>query len=174
MRGAYLDRTPPATLYADGGVIAFNPSPYGGTWAWCGVDLAGERFATSSGIVPTEPGEPPITNNQMEWIACVRALDSLPDGWSGILASDSQVTLGRLFSGWAMSNLPELWIKRWFQVKKRLGTVTPMLLKGHPTPYELKTGRTAKGAPVSPHQVWCDEECSRLAVEFLREQGRAA
>lgn len=167
MRGGYLDRTPPAALYADGGVIQSNPSSIGGTWAWCGVDLAGERFAVSSGVVLATPQEPEITNNQMEFVAAVRALDSLPDGWIGILASDSQVTIGRLFWGWAMNNLPELWLKRWLQVKGRLGKVTPLLLKGHPSASELRTGRAANGSPVSVHQVFVDEECQRLAGEYV-------
>jgi len=80
---------------------------------------------------------------------------------------DSQVTIGRLFWGWAMNNLPELWVRRWLQVKGRLGKITPLLLMGHPSASELRTGRAANGSPVSVHQVFVDEECQRLAREYV-------
>jgi hypothetical protein len=42
------------------------------------------------------------------------------------------------------------------------------LVKGHPTEYNFEQGHR-KGKPVSIHNVWCDEECSRLARKYVEE-----
>jgi hypothetical protein len=38
------------SVYADGGVIGANPSPKGGTWAWCHVNDADHRVKSGSGL----------------------------------------------------------------------------------------------------------------------------
>ena len=159
-------------VYSDGGVIQRNPSPIGGTWAWCAVDKHNTRIAHASGVTPA-PYEDTISNNVMEFIAAVRALESLPDGWTGTLYSDSQVTLGRLCQGWKLTGLPLGWIQRGSAVIQRLGTITPILLQGHPTKADLERGIGAKrGYPVSEHNVWCDQACQAVARQYL--ESRAA
>lgn len=92
-------------LYCDGGVIAKNPSPIGGTWAWCGVNAQGIRVIRQGGVVPAIPRRP-VTNNHTEQIAITKALEAMPDGWSGIVHSDSYVALGRFSSAGAKRICP--------------------------------------------------------------------
>lgn len=161
-----ITERPIIALYADGGLIGRNPSPIGGTWAWCGVTAGGVRIIERSGSIPA-PGGRPITNNHTEFIAATLALEAMPDGWSGKLYSDSQITLGRLFWRWAIRNLPKNVYVRGIAALERLGNVEPVLLQGHPTKADLLHGIGAKrGLPVSEHNVWCDQACGREALIF--------
>jgi ribonuclease HI len=163
------DLTQVVALYADGGCIRKNPSPFGGTWAWCGVSAAGERIIERGGVVEAKPGQF-ITNNHMEQIAITLALEAMPEGWSGRVLSDSQVALGRVFRGWARRNLPRNVSERSARAVKRLGRIETVLLQGHPTRADLEAGTGKKrGLPVSEHNVWCDGECSRRAALFMAE-----
>lgn len=163
-------------LYVDGGVIADNPSDLGGTWAWCWVDdpdhRRGTRIRTASGIVVPAPGSA-ITNNYTEMLAMAQGLESLPDDWSGIIYSDSEVTLGRVFRGNSTSGIPVVLMDRVVRSLARIldpsrpDKVQYSNLKGHPTRAELSSGWSADGRPVSVHQVWCDKECKKLARAFL-------
>jgi ribonuclease HI len=157
-----------AAIYCDGGVIAKNPSPYGGTWAWVAVDAAGELVRQDSGTIDARG----ITNNVTEFVAAIYALEAVPQGWSGTLYSDSQVTLGRLFHGWALGGLGVRLINRGSAVLKRLGKVEPVLLQGHPTKADLEAGIDKKrGLPVSRFNQLCDQECQRLARRYLQQLG---
>src|SRR4051794_41446106 len=90
------------SIYADGGVIDRNPSSIGGTWAYCHVDDDDNRISEQGGIfIPSPRGL--VTNNRMEFLALLSALEALPSGWSGRVCSDSRVTLGRLFHSWKMT-----------------------------------------------------------------------
>lgn len=154
------------SLYCDGGVVKKNPSPFAGTWAWCGVNASGERIIEQGGLVPVKAGQF-ITNNHTEQMAIVRALEAMPDGWSGTVYSDSQIALGRVFCGWRTINLPRNVINRTAAALARMGKIEHVLLQGHPTKADLKRGIGAKrGFPVSIHNVWCDEECGRQARLF--------
>lgn len=158
----------PVAIYADGGVIKKNPSPYGGTWAWCGVDELGNRVIESSGVF--EPVKNPVTNNWSEQVAITRALEFMPAGWSGTVYSDSMIALGRVFDGWRLKNLPSAIARRSAIALARLGTVKPSLLQGHPTRKDLETGVGKKrGYPVSVHNVWADKECGRVGREFMEK-----
>jgi hypothetical protein len=160
-------------LYVDGGVIAANPSPYGGTWAWCHVDeerhTQGTIIRTGSGIVLPHPPYDAITNNYAEMLAMVEGLESLPDGWGGPIYSDSDVTLGRVFRGNATAGLPAAFMSRVAMALSRLdlSTLTYHLVRGHPNQEELYYGWDSKGRIVSRHNVWCDKECKELARSYL-------
>lgn len=168
------DLTTVVAVYTDGGCITRNPSDVGVTWAYCFVNAAGERIASDSGVISAPPGRP-LTNNQAEYAAAVRALEALPAGWSGPLYSDSQNTLGRLCWGWATRNLPPAWVARGQAALARLGPITPVLLQGHPTAADLRAGVGAKrGLPVSIHNCWADQECTRQATAYLQQKGAAA
>lgn len=160
--------------YADGGIIGRNPSPIGGTFAWCHVDEAGERVRVGSGMVLPGDGDLPdlITNNVTEFAALVCCLEALPDGWSGPVHSDSRVTLWRLFHGWKMTGVPWSLVSFGSRALCRLGTLTPVLLDGHPTKAQLAAGVGKRGGPVSPFNVWCDTECQRLAASTTKGDGR--
>jgi len=151
-------------IYADGGTIGGNPSPVGGTYAWCHVDAADRRVAWDSGRLKVRP---PVTNNQAELYAVLAALATLPDGWSGHVCSDSQVTLGRVCGEGEKrsTNIPRGWIERLAYHRGRLGELVPVQLDGHPTKAELEAGIGHRGNPVSVHNVWCDEACRREACD---------
>lgn len=156
-------------VYADGGVIQINPSPIGGTWAWCHVNVTGERIATGSAVITPRQSCPLITNNLTEMIALVRGLAALPEGWAGVVYSDSQITLGRMFEGWKMNAIPPMLIKQGIEAKARLNwrQCTYVLLDGHPTKAQLAAGKGKRGQPVSEYNVWCDQECGRVGKVFL-------
>jgi ribonuclease HI len=176
-----LDHT--AALYCDGGVISKNPSTLGGTWAWRAVTDHGHVIEERSGWVAA-PVKRPITNNHTEQIAITLALEAMPDGWSGVLYSDSMIALGRVFLGWRGNNLPKNIQQRSDAARKRLGWIDCILLKGHPNKSMLKAGycyeyshryyfelqenekRAACVFPVSEHNVWCDEACAYSARNF--------
>lgn len=164
-------------VYADGGVIGRNPSPYGGTWAYTHVNADGERIAEDSGtIVPEWAGVDLVTNNLTELYAVVRGLLALPAGWSGVVYSDSQITLGRLFHGWAWNNIPE-WLYR--DAEAAMGRLAwtrcePVLLDGHPSKAQLAAGIGKRGNRVSMHNVWCDKACGAQARAFLAEMNEVA
>lgn len=157
-------------LYCDGGVIKRNPSHIGGTWAFCGINAEGERVLSRGGVVPAN-GKP-VTNNHTEQIAITLALEAMPDGWSGVVYSDSQIALGRVFKGWSTKNLPRNISERSKAALRRLGKVRYVHLKGHPTKEELRNGVDNRfGCPVSIFNVWCDAECSRQSRAYLSKLG---
>jgi ribonuclease HI len=168
-----MEQAKVVAIYADGGVIKKNPSVIGGTWAWCGVDADGNRVIGEGGVVAAPSGRT-ISNNHMEQIALVKAMEAMPEGWSGMVYSDSQVALGRVFLNWATNNLPKNIIERTNAARLRLGKLQWRLLQGHPTKAELATGWGKKrDLPVSIHNVWCDEECTRQAKTYLAQQEAA-
>lgn len=158
-------------LYADGGVIFKNPSPYGGTWAFCLVK-DNEIISSGSGIIlPSEFGGKPVTNNVSEMYAVIKGLESLPENWSGIVYSDSQVTLGRVFGVFkSFDGIPHSLRIALYNAKGRLSNkhkIGHILVAGHPTKKELASGTGKNGNIVSRFNVWCDKECTRLSKEFL-------
>lgn len=153
-------------LYTDGGVIQVNPSPFGGTWAWCLVE-AGQRIRQDSGILLPTADYPAITNNVTELYALVAGIEALPLDWSGIVFSDSWVSLQRLFLGAKLKNVPAWLVERLQAIRTsgRLSRMTYVLLDGHPTAAQLQIGRGKRGGPVSEFNVWCDAECNRVGRE---------
>lgn len=98
-------------LYADGGVIDKNPSPIVGTWAWVLADSRDKLRAQGSGIIiPSEISldAVTVTNNQTELLSILQGLGMVNyKGWKlRYIYSDSQVTLGRVFKGHALNNIP--------------------------------------------------------------------
>lgn len=158
-------------LFTDGGVIGPNPSPLGGTWAWCLV-VNNDRIAYhASGIVtPKDIGLPTVSNNVTELLAAVEGLDNAvpqPVDWF----TDSGVTLWRLTTGKKWAGVPD-WLKA-RAIACRPGVKSATLLGGHPNKAELASGRRKDGKPVSEWNVWCDHECNRLAAEFRAKAGAA-
>ena len=170
-------------LFTDGGLIGSNPSPKGGTWAWCGVSKDGEHVREVSGYLltkgaPEGAGNPRVrsdvvANNDSEWYAAMRALEAMPEGWSGILASDSSVTLSRLQKirdGEFLRTFRMDWWGRANRAFGRLGKVQFVQLAGHPTKKQLEDGykltEDGQRVKVSRHQVWCDSACSELAKTY--------
>lgn len=175
------DRTIVA-LFCDGGLIGRNPSEKGGSWAWCGVDKDGEHIREVSAYLLTKSttcpghariGSDVVTNNDSEIYAALRALEAMSDGWTGVLATDSQVTIERL-EKCRLGQLPTAvrmdWYSRIHCAFKRLGKVRLVHLAGHPTKAELEAGKRVKEdgteVRVSRHNVWCDKACTELAKTY--------
>jgi hypothetical protein len=161
--------------YADGGVIGRNPSLVGGTWAWCHVSTDLRVVADpylylvqrgSGLLLPEKVGGIPVSNNHSEYYALARCLKELPEGWSGTVYSDSQITLGRFFLGWRHENVPPAWEAHMRALLARLGEVKWVLLDGHPTRAQLAAGKGKRGNPCSSFNVWCDSQCTRQAREM--------
>lgn len=166
--------------FADGGVIAKNPSEHGGTWACLfleeGQNAVEEDVKVYSGIVtPGQAGLRAISNNYTELLACVEALERLPDEWAGTLFTDSHCTRCRLVNAApSMSGIPEDLQSRLWTARGRMGSFKVILLDGHPTKAQLASGIGKRGNPCSRWNVVCDKECGRLALEFLSKLPRPA
>jgi len=157
-------------LYVDGGVCGKNPSPVGGTWAWCQVEN-GEMIRQGSGIItPEDIGLPVVSNNFTEIYAAIRGLQSMPEDWAGTIFTDSLITLRRITKGGKFNGIPE-WLRASVGALKQDRKWQAVLVKGHPSREDLERGCTMDGKPVSAWNVFCDKECNRLAMGFKRDNG---
>lgn len=158
----------PDEIYTDGGVIGPNPSRHGCTWTFLHVS-AGQVLLKRSGIItPADLDIDEVTNNVSETIALVRALESIPADWSGVVFTDSMVARQRLLNPKLMGSLPVYLKKRVAVLQRRKLDIR--LVAGHPTEQELKQGYANRNRfPVSIHNVACDRECTRLAKLFLED-----
>lgn len=160
-------------IYADGGVILKNPSPIGGTYAIRLIHDDGQIEQHSGVLLPKHGYREVVSNNVSELAAVLAGLRYVPDDWKGVVYSDSWVTLQRVFHGAKCNNVPRWLMDRLeMQVNRlRLGTrITYVLLDGHPTKAQLAEGIGKRGNMVSEHNVWCDQECGRVAKKYLQEQ----
>lgn len=161
---------PAAAVYADGGVIRINPSPFGGTWAACHVAMDGTHVWEDAGVILPEEVGGPVTNNQTEFYAMLAGLEALPADWCGAILSDSHVTLIRFCNEAPLRGIPEAWQSRMKEVLLRLGRLTPVQLDGHPTKAQLTSGYGKRGNRVSRHNVWCDLRCQVVGKDYMRER----
>lgn len=159
-------------LYCDGGVIAVNPSNFGGTFAWRLVYEDGTARGAGSVLTFSRNGGP-VTNNQTEMLALLTGLERLPNDWAGTIYSDSQITLGRVFESWKWTHIPA-WMHVMFKMQRqRLENweqIKYVLLAGHPTRAQLFSGVGKHGYPVSEHNVWCDKACRQAGESWLSAQ----
>lgn len=156
------------SIYSDGGCLGKNPSPHGGTWAWCLVH-EDQRVQHGSGLVfPADVGVASVSCNLTELLAAVLALEAMPDRWSGMLWTDSEVTLKRLRKPrqTRFRNIPMALVCRVVAAVERCLDLQVKLVAGHPNRQELSEGLSKKKVPVSVHNVWVDKECTRLASEW--------
>lgn len=177
------DRSKVVELWCDGGVLKKNPSPYGGTWAFCGVDPMADELIYGESALVLAPDGLFITNNDTEIMAVIKALESVPEGWAGRVFTDSQVTIRRFEL--IAQDKPE-WIKRIprnillraMQAFNRAGELTWILVKGHPERQDLEIGYYEKDLVrgyetprvVSKYNIWCDAECGKHASQWKEEQ----
>lgn len=165
---------PVAAVYADGGVIRINPSPFGGTYAACHVATDGTHLWEASGVVlPVEVGGP-VTNNQTEFYAALIGLEALMETDRKIaLCSDSHVTLIRFTASAPCRNIPEDWVRRMDEVILR-NKILAIQLDGHPTQKHLASGFGSRGNRVSRHNVWCDLACAVAGRDYMTNLHRGA
>lgn len=169
-------------LFADGGMMPSpkpypaSRSPYGGTWAFCGIDITGKVIVDGYGFIPASLSGgslETVTNNMSEYAAAGAALEVIPDGYSVWLCLDSLVTISRICSGARTNGLPPSWVAKVQRRKDALGRIRPLLLKGHPSQADLLAGyKIVDDAemPVSSFNVYVDALCNlakRIAVERL-------
>ncbi len=158
-------------LFTDGGVAGKNPSPVGGSWAWCLVaDNTIVRWACGF-VQPVDIGREKITNNDTEGLAALLALEAMEEKWNGILHTDSLVTLYRLKrrQPW---QLPAFMRERIMLLRQRK-RIKVELVKGHPTAKDLANGVHANGSPVSEWNVFCDDRCNEVIQEFLQRKAKS-
>jgi ribonuclease HI len=170
----YNEALPPVrgatALFADGGVIGRNPSTVGGTYCYVALDGAENVLDLAGGVItPAEARMPAISNNLTELLALVAGLEAMPEGWHGTVYSDSQVSLGRLFQGWKITNIPGWLVARTTRALRRVDTerIWHVLLDGHPSKAQLAAGVGSRGHSVSVWNCRCDAECRRLAQVYL-------
>jgi ribonuclease HI len=163
-------------IYTDGGCILRNPSPHGITWAWQFVS-DGEVLRSASGVYTVADAGLPfqvLGNNTGELIAAVRALESAPDDWRGLLHTDSQNTLRRLTQAiFKTGGVPQTIVERLMVQRNRFRIIRVVLLDGHPTKEQLRLGLGKRGAPVSIFNVNCDEMCQKEAHNYLLQKGQS-
>lgn len=157
-------------LYTDGGVIQKNPSPIGGTWAYCVVSPDGDLLYEDYDVVPAKKLGGMATNNQMELLAIIRGLQTITRDSIVHMCSDSQVSLQRVFLGASMSNIPDWMVDALEIEKSRLALFKKFkytLLAGHPTKAQLVDGFGKNHHPVSKWNVWVDGLCHKAADEYM-------
>ena len=92
---------PQYTVYTDGG-CAFNPGGPGGYGAVIIENATDVQEVVTDGYRST-------TNNRMEIMALVAALEALPDGASVLAYSDSQYLINCFAGAWARNKNHDLW-----------------------------------------------------------------
>lgn len=153
------------TVYADGGCVGKNPSAAGGTWAFALAGSDDEHVIRVSGSFTTEEvGFATVDNNLSETVALLIALEQMPDGWGGLVVSDSLNAIRRVIAPGTQkfSLCPQSVIDRCHANRGRLGELSVLLVAGHPSKKQLAAG-VKNGRPVRAHQAWCDRECKRQA-----------
>jgi ribonuclease HI len=163
--------------YCDGGCINCNPSPVGGTWAYCFVDAEGDIVAYKSGVIsPQGFSGKTVSNNNSELYALCMAILDMPTESYPTFYSDSQVSIGRIFSNWKLNNVPQ-WLKiKAGDAKQKLCRLDfdYCLLDGHPTKAQLESGIGKRGNPCSKFNVFCDDQCNKEAKAYLELQRQEA
>ena len=95
------DRKPQVTIYTDG-ACSGNPGP--GGWAAVLLDGEGRRRELSDGLRNT-------TNNRMELLAVIQALETLKRSCDVRLFSDSEYVVNAINKGWLRGWHAKGWIK---------------------------------------------------------------
>ncbi len=163
------------SLFVDGGVIGANPSKLGGTWSWCLVQ-DGVIREQDSGLISCEDLEiKTISNNYTELFAALKGIASVTTWncrWDGTVYTDSLITLRRITNGLKFNGIPNSMRLEALHLR-RFRRWKVVLIAGHPTKAELESGVARRnGNPVSKWNVFCDEECKRLAAEFMQKKGK--
>jgi hypothetical protein len=156
---------PVVDCYTDGGLAGRNPSAIGGSWAYALVSDNTVHMQCYGFVTPGEMDVPAVTNNLVELLAAVAALEALPLGWEGKLYTDSLCTQQRLITNRPeLAGVPDVLESRLWDVRRKYGLIPVVLLDGHPTRKQLLTGFGKRGNPVSPWNKHVDRLCT-LAVQ---------
>jgi len=114
-----------------------------------------------------------VENNMSEMLAVllgIRALKAFDPSWSGLVSTDSQLTIRRWTQGASLKNIPYDWRRRMGELLRMPGDVGYhrrwTLLDGNPTALQLEENAGKRGHPVSIHNKTCDKLCQQAAVRF--------
>lgn len=181
----YMNEEPCETLYTDGGLNGANPSSRGGSWAWLLTNVDGIPIKKGSGYYkPQDIGLEITSSNNSELLAVINAFETLDEGWTGMVRTDSYCTLSRFvgtkqFWDGVLKSLYD----RAIAAKKCMGTLTWELIAGHPERhggkealergfvFKRENGRDRRYR-VHKYNVACDKECTRLVVEARKTDGK--
>ncbi len=131
------------TIYTDGAAKG-NPGP-GGYGAI--LDYKGKRKELSEGFRNT-------TNNRMELLAVIRALEAIKKpGWNVLVYSDSKYVVDAVEKGWLQG-----WVKKGFKGKKNPDLWKKYLEASKPHHVKFQWVKGHAGHPEN-------ERCDQLAVE---------
>jgi len=161
-------------VFTDGGCLGRNPSPHGGTWAFCAVRDDRQVLAERSGLVQPlrQPsGDPtPVSNNVAELYAAWQALCWLGPEVPCVLWTDSRLTQLRLTRSHRFAGVPPSLHREILRLRARL-RFTVILGAGHPTKQELAQGfRARNGLPTSRWNVRVDALCQQRARKFFAKE----
>ncbi len=160
-----------AHLYTDGGVIQKNPSPIGGTWAYC-IVIDNIVHSSGSGVIGVSSDWPTVSNNYSEMMAMIRGLEAISTYRVLFdVSCDSAVTIGRIVNSYAWRNLPNDLVLRYQKLRERFNDfkgIDFVQLDGHPTRDQLRSGIGHRGHPVSQWNVWCDKQCRESGDLYLK------
>ncbi len=176
-----MDTFPPSLprLCTDGGLLSANPSDLGGSWAFVRVERD-EMISHGAGWVrASEMPEGTVSSNQMEFLAVLRAFQSLSDGEIVVVISDSDVTLSRWTGDgrFGYAGIPDEWRRGMEWEIRRCGGLFWHQIAGHPSTArpskvdgltDLERGRKIKkdgsaGLPVSKWNIEADRLCTEQA-----------
>lgn len=142
-------------LYSDGGVIQKNPSLIGGTYAYVIIHEDKIKDKDAGTYTPDDMNTDVVTNNQTELVAALAGFELAFVKGLHIrkFYCDSDVTLGRLYRGWALNNIPA-WLVDWHH--ELVGVIQT-------TPYEL-----VKGHAGNKWNEYCDQLCRQAGLKLLK------
>jgi hypothetical protein len=173
-----------AYLYTDGGLLMAHPA-IGGTWAYVLLNRERGFLASDSGIVlgSQEPRPhllhrtlcftdvPIVKNDLTEMVAVWQGFCHLPDGWSGTVCTDSELTIERLTEIKPWNTIPAWLREEMHRHVRRLGSLEYILYAGHPTKADMARGYQVKESgrclPVSEWNVLCDTLCNQEKTRWL-------
>lgn len=175
-----LDTFPPSfpRICTDGGLLSANPSDRGGSWAWLRIEHDEIVSHASGWVRATDMPEGTVSSNQMEFLAVLRAFQSLEDGEIVVVISDSDVTLSRWTGDgrFGYAGIPDEWRRGMNDELRRCGGLFWHQIAGHPavrpSPVDgltdLERGRKLKrdgsaGLPVSKWNIEADRLCTEQA-----------
>ena len=140
-------------IYTDG-ACSGNPGPGG----WAAVLLYGDRKKEISG------GERDTTNNRMEMMAVISALETLKEACEVDLYTDSQYIVNAIEQGWVYAWKKKGWIKSNKEPAKNpdLWEHLLKLLKHHKVKFHW-----IKGHADNPYNNRCDELAVAESKKFL-------
>lgn len=165
-------------VFVDGGLLGRNPSPIGGTYGIVYIQIDDTVISELSGVIDAETlgYNGFVSNNVSELYAlCLGILKITPvHGLEVHFYSDSEITLGRVFCGDALNNVPD-WLKEMTRNARlhlrKLNLKGYTLLAGHSSIADCAAGwNKAKNLPASKWNTHVDRMCNQARAKYEKDQ----